>query len=133
MWRYGQLYFPRLVIKWPTALYILYVAALIGGPVMAAFSGTIKNPVIVPTNTTTTPFSGVVVTDPIPSTENITVQLTPYYYGQGLGTLSDPMGGGSFDPATNTFTEAAFATGTPTSATQILNRLIYTPTRRARL
>ena len=94
---------------------------------MAVFSGTIKNPVIVPTNTTTTPFSGAVVTDPIPSTENITVQLTPYYYGQSLGTLSDPMGGGSFDPATNTFTEAAFATGTPTSATQILNRLIYTP------
>jgi len=53
---------------------------------------------------------------------------SPIYSGQqgGLGALSDPAGGGTFNAATSTFTESAVVTGNPTPASQILNRLVYT-------
>ena len=66
----------------------------------------------------------------VPDFETVTISLTGYAYPLPLGdigTLSDPTGGGTFDPTTHTFSETAFSTGTPTAATTILNRLVYTP------
>jgi len=96
---------------------------------MATFADTTKNPVAVPTGKTVTPFSSIVVTDPIGLTETVSVTLGPYYYSPNsdLGTLTDPSGGGSFNATTKTFTETALVVGTPTAATQILSRLVYTP------
>ena len=84
---------------------------------------------VVKPGTTVTPFSGITVSDPIGTTENLTVALG---YGgvsntSDEGTLSDPAGGGSYNSTTHTFTESALVTGTPTAASQILSRLVYTP------
>lgn len=77
-----------------------------------------------------TPFSGYQVTDtPIGGTEIVSVTLSalPYYTLSDLGSLSDPLGGGAWNGISHTFTETAISTGTPTPATQILDRLVYKP------
>jgi len=90
---------------------------------------TTVGPVIVPTAAMVTPFTKAVVSEPVLQTvETVSVALSPIYSGQqgGLGALSDPAGGGTFNAATSTFTESAVVTGNPTPASQILNRLVYT-------
>lgn len=101
---------------------------------MATFTDATANPIIITNGTTATPFSSITVSDPLYATETITITPVssysyPYYYSPpaNFGTISDPTGGGSFDPSTHTFTESAVVTGTPTAATQILHRLVYTP------
>jgi hypothetical protein len=92
---------------------------------------TTKNPIVIPTGTTTTPFSALSVTDTtVPDPETVTVSLSGYAYplpASDIGTLSDPTGGGAFDANTHTFSETALSTGSPSAATTILNRLVYTP------
>ena len=84
------------------------------------------------TGTSINPFSTVSFADNLNAVENITVTLaldTNDYYGpspSSLGTLSDPGGGGTFSAATDAFTAAAVVAGTPTPATAILDRLVYT-------
>ena len=97
---------------------------------------------------TLTPFKNVTVTEPtsiqtaIP--EVITVRLGtpapgnpyPFYAGSGGsspgfaedGTISDPLGTGTFDANTNIFTETVnYVPGEPDPAQIIVNRLVYTP------
>jgi len=101
--------------------------------VTASFSDTTTNPVVIPSGKPFTPFTKIAVNETtLGATENISVTLSPGYsypYGSSvdLGSLSDPLGGGSYNVTTHTFTETAIATGTPTSATAILQRLVYTP------
>lgn len=97
---------------------------------MTTFTDTTKNPVVIPVDSTTsTPFSNVSVTESsITSLELLTVSLSQQY-GNGLGTLTDPAAGnnGRYDPITGIFSENGVATSSPTPATQVLQRLIYTP------
>lgn len=96
----------------------------------ATFTDTTISPVVLAAGRPANPFSKVVVNEStLPAAETLTIVLgpQPYYTVTSFGSLSDPLGGGSFDAITHTFTENAVATGTPTSATAILNRLIYTP------
>ena len=95
---------------------------------------TTKNPIVIATGTTTTPFSALAVTDTtVPNPEAVTVTLSGYAYPlpvDDIGTLSDPTPGAifTFDPDTHTFSEdSAINTGSPTPATTILHRLVYTP------
>ena len=96
-----------------------------------SFTDTTSNPVLIPTGRPITPFTKVTVNETtLPATEIISVVLSapPYSNTPGdYGSLSDPLGGGSYNATTHTFTEPAIATGTPTSATVILQRLVYTP------
>jgi Ca2+-binding RTX toxin-like protein len=96
-----------------------------------SISDTTVNPIVVGVGQNITPFSAIKVSDPLQVTETLSVTLAPlsYYYPPttDYGTLTDPLGGGTFDANTHTFTESAIVTGTPTPATQILSRLIYTP------
>lgn len=102
---------------------------------MSGFTGAPTSPVIIKDTETASPFSSLQFADLLGLNESITVTLsfdpnTNYYYGPAptsLGTLVDPLGGGTFSSATNTFTALATVTGTPTPASQILDRLVYTP------
>ena len=102
---------------------------------MSGFTGSPNGPVLVRDTTTTTPFSTLLFSDTLGYNESISVTLSfvPYtnnYYGPapaGLGTLSDPLGGGTFNAMTDTFTAVATVVGMPTPASQILDRLVYTP------
>jgi len=90
----------------------------------ATFKDTTLPVVVVPSGTTATPFGNIIVNETtlgVGATENLTVRLL----GINPGTLSDPQGG-AFDPATQNFTESSLATVTPTPATSILGRLVYT-------
>lgn len=90
------------------------------------------NPVIIRNATTATPFSAVTVSDPVGDTESISVVLSSSSGPSAdLGTLADPLGGGSFAAGSRAFNASALVTGTPTAATQILNRLVYTPPKLA--
>lgn len=95
------------------------------------FRDTTPGPVVIPSGKTTTPFTTVAVDESkVGATETLTIALTPentYNVGTDFGTLSDPLGGGTYNIATHTFTETAIATGVPTAATLILQRLVYTP------
>ena len=99
----------------------------------ASFTDTTTSPVIIPSGKPFTPFTKVAVNETtLEAIENISVVLSagsyyPYGISADLGSLSDPLGGGSYNATTHTFTETAIATGTPTSATAILQRLVYTP------
>ena len=99
----------------------------------ASSTDTTTNPVVIPSGKPFTPFAKVAVNEStLPANEIISVTLSsgysyPYSTPLDFGSLSDPLGGGSYDAVTHTFTETAIATGTPTSATEILRRLVYTP------
>lgn len=77
----------------------------------------------VKSGTAVNPFSGISVADPVQTVETVSVTLTG---GTRAGSLSDPLGGGSYDPATGIFTETATVTGATTPATQVLQRLVFT-------
>ncbi len=88
------------------------------------------NPVVVPVGGTATPFGGVTVTESsFPAQENLTVVLTPEPGDPtaDLGSLSDPGGSGVYDATTHTLTALGSASFTPTQATTVLSRLVYTP------
>ena len=96
-----------------------------------SFRDTTPGPVVIPSGKPATPFTTVAVDESkVGATETLTIVLTPeniYNGGTDFGTLTDPLGGGTYDAATHTFTETAIATGVPTAATLILQRLVYTP------
>lgn len=99
---------------------------------MSGFTGAPSGPVVVKDTETPTPFAALAFSDTLGYNETIKVSLSyeSYYYippPPSFGTLSDPVGGGTFDPSTNTFTATATVVGTPTPASQILDRLVYTP------
>jgi len=96
-----------------------------------SFRDTTAGPVIIPKGKTATPFTTVAVDESkVGATETLTIALTPENTSNvvtDFGTLTDPLGGGTYNTATHTFTETAIATGVPTAASLILQRLVYTP------
>ena len=96
----------------------------------ATIDDTTVNPIITPTGTTATPFGKVVLNEtggPALEVVSITLGAGPNTTGSDLGSLSDPTGFGRFDSSTNIFAESAFSFGSPSAATNILSRLVYTP------
>ncbi len=95
----------------------------------ASIDDTTANPVAVPSGTTASPFGKVVVNDGGPALEvvSITLGAGPNTTGSDLGSLSDPTGFGRFDSGTDIFAESAFSFGSPSAASNILSRLVYTP------
>ena len=86
------------------------------------------NPVAVPSGTTASPFGKVALNDGGPALEVVSISLgAGPNTGGDLGSLSDPSGFGKFDSSTGIFAESAFSFGSPSAATSILNRLVYTP------
>ncbi len=90
------------------------------------------NPLVVTGGQTLTPFAALQVADTISTTETVSITLGYDYFSYysptaDFGAISDPNGGGVYNPATHTFTESGLVTGDPTFATQLLKRLIYTP------
>lgn len=99
----------------------------------ALFSDTTTGPILIPSGKPVTPFTKITLNETtFPATENVSVKLGPgYSYPNGvpvdLGSLSDPLGGGSYNATTHLFKVTTIATGTPTSATAIIQRLVYIP------
>ncbi len=89
------------------------------------------NPLSVTTGQKLTPFTADKVTDTaaLGNAETVSVTLSPLMYytlsPSQFGSLADPNGGGSFNTATETFTESGSHTGDPTFATSLLSRLVY--------
>ncbi len=96
----------------------------------ASIDDTTANPVVTASGTTDTPFGSVVLNETaFPALEVVSVSLSagPNYTGGDLGSLSDPTGFGQFNGSTGIFVESAFSIGSPSAATNILQRLVYTP------
>ena len=99
------------------------------------------NPILLVAGTAGNAYSGVTVNDDdrLTTTETVTIKLSQslsndpgnnfsfFPTGANLGTITDPLGGGVFNPANNTFTEQGLIGGTPNFATALLKRLVYTP------
>ncbi len=95
-----------------------------------SFNDTTMNPAIVPAGTTSTPFSGIVVNETnVPALEVVDVVLSPgpNTAGGDLGSLSDPVGFGIYNSSSHIFVESAVGFSSPSAATTILQRLVYTP------
>ena len=98
------------------------------------------NPILLVAGTAGNAYSGVTVndTDSLTTTETVTITLSQsesndpgnnfsfFPTGSNLGTITDPSGGGTFTPGTETFTEAGLVGGDPNFATALLKRLVYT-------
>ena len=96
----------------------------------ATIDDTTANPVVTPSGTTATPFGGVSLNETaFPALEVVSISLSagPNTTGSDLGSLSDPTGFGQFNSSTGIFAESAFSIGSPSAATNILHRLVYTP------
>lgn len=95
----------------------------------ASIDDTTNNPVVTPSGTQTTPFTGVSLNETAsPALEVVSVSLSAGQNAGGdLGSLSDPAGFGQFNGDTGIFVESAFSIGNPSAATNILHRLVYTP------
>ena len=77
-----------------------------------------KNPLVVTAGQTLTAFSAVQVADTIGTTETVTISLGYGYYSYysptaDFGSISDPNGGGQYNPATHVFTETGSGNGRP--------------------
>ena len=100
-------------------------------PSTPSIRDTTHSPVVLSGGKAATPFTNVAVDESkVGATETVVVVLSPDSAANppaDFGTLADPMGGGSYNASTHTFTETAIATGVPTAATAILQRLVYTP------
>ena len=97
------------------------------------------NPLIVAEGQPVAAYQGVTVADtnPLDSTETVSITLSQtlsqalglnysfYPTVTNLGSISDPHGGGTWDPKTETFTESHLVDGDPTFATDLLSRLVY--------
>ena len=97
-----------------------------------SISDTTINPRLVVTGKTLTAFDALQVADTLDTTETVTISLGYNYFSYysptaDFGSISDPNGGGQYNPTTHSFTESGVVTGDPTFATQLLRRLIYTP------
>ncbi len=95
-----------------------------------SFDDRTTNPAIIPSGTTATPFSNIVVNESdIPALELVDVVLSPgpNTAGSDLGSLSDPTGFGRYDSNSHIFVESAVGFSSPSAATAILRRLVYTP------
>jgi hypothetical protein len=100
----------------------------------ATIDDTTANPVVTPSGTTATPFGGVALNETaFPALEVVSISLSagPNYTGGDLGSLSDPTGFGQFNSSTGIFAESAFSISSPSAATNILHRLVYTPPKLA--
>src|SRR5690242_2786456 len=93
-----------------------------------------NNPLVVVDGQSLTAWNAITVAEPnvpLDATETVSVSLSEpysYYFGgpnPGLGTISDPNKGGSFDASNNTFTESGLIAGDPTFATNLLGSLQY--------
>lgn len=96
----------------------------------ASIDDTTANPVAVPSGTTASPFGKVVLNETaFPALEVVSIQLSagPNTTGGDLGSISDPTGLGQFNSSNGTFAESAFSIGSPSAATDILQRLVYAP------
>ena len=98
----------------------------------AAITDNTTNPLVAAPGQNLGAFSGVQATDSIGATETVSVTLGYNYFSYysptaNFGSISDPDGGGTYNPTTHVFTETGLVTGDPTFATQLLKRLIYTP------
>jgi hypothetical protein len=97
------------------------------------------DPLIVAEGQPVAAYEGVTVADtnPLDSTETVSIKLSQtlsqalglnysfYPTVTNLGSISDPDGGGTWDPATETFSESGLVSGDPTFATDLLKRLVY--------
>lgn len=95
----------------------------------ASIDDTTTNPVVTPSGTSATPFTGVTLNETaFPALEVVSVSLSAGQNAGGdLGSLSDPTGFGQFNSKTGIFVESAFSISNPSAATNILHRLVYTP------
>lgn len=95
----------------------------------ASIDDTTNNPIVTPSGTQTTPFTGVSLNETaFPALEVVSVSLSAGQNAGGdLGSLSDPAGFGQFNGDTGIFVESAFSISNPSAATNILHRLVYTP------
>lgn len=116
------------------------MASQVGDRYMAiTITDTTKNPSFVPSAQVIAPYKTVTVTDtaPLSATETVTITLAQsetnnpgnnfsyYPMATDFGTISDPNGGGTFNPSTETFTESGVVGGDPNFATSLLRRLQY--------
>jgi hypothetical protein len=97
------------------------------------------NPLLVTDGQSLTAYKGVTVTDtnPLSTTETVSITLAQtqnpalgpnfdfYPTVTNYGSISDPNGGGTWNPTTETFTESGVIGGDPTFATTLLSRLQY--------
>ncbi len=102
----------------------------------ATINDTTSNPVVTASGTTVTPFSGITANEAsplMPALEVVSIQLSAgaNYSGGDLGSISDPGGPGVFNSSNGTFAESVFSFGSPSGASNILGRLVYTPPRLA--
>lgn len=102
-------------------------------------SDTTTDPVLATDGQSINPFKAITVADtaPLNSPETVTISLAQtgtsasgttfdaYPAASDLGTITDPDGGGTFNAATDTFTESGLVAGDPTFATDLLSRLVY--------
>lgn len=96
----------------------------------ATIEDTTTNPVLIPGGTTAMPFASIVLNEgsgPALEVVDIVLSAAPGNTNSDLGSLSDPTGLGRFDSSTHIFAESAFSIGSPSAATSILQRLVYTP------
>jgi len=87
--------------------------------------GPVSNP---PFMNPLTPFIPLTVNDPNPAgtPETLTITLANATAPGVIGSITDPTGGGTFNPTTGTFTETTTVDGA-SSLNEILARLVYTP------
>ena len=95
----------------------------------ASIDDTTTNPVVTPSGTSVTPFTGVTLNETaFPALEVVSVSLSAGQNAGGdLGSLSDPTGFGQFNANTGIFVESVFSISNPSAATNILHRLAYAP------
>ena len=95
----------------------------------ATIDDTTANPVITPSGTPAMPFGKIALNEAaVPALEVVSIQLSAGpNTGGDLGSISDPMGPGQFNSSNGTFAESVFSFGSPSGATSILQRLVYTP------
>jgi hypothetical protein len=98
-----------------------------------------SNPILTTSGKSINAYSGVTVSDTasLTTSETVTITLAQsesnnpgdnfsfYPTAADLGTITDPNGGGAFNPSTETFTETGLVGGDPNFATALLNRLVY--------
>jgi hypothetical protein len=98
-----------------------------------------SNPILTTSGKSINAYGGVTVDDTasLTTAETVTITLSQsesnnpgnnfsfYPTATGLGTITDPNGGGSFNPSTETFTETGLVGGDPNFATTLLSRLVY--------
>lgn len=100
---------------------------------------TTSDPLLVTSGQPLAAFKAITVADtsPLSNTETVSITLSQslsqslglnYHFGPtatNIGSISDPNGGGTWNAATDTFTESGVIDGSPIFATSLLSRLDY--------